>query len=225
VIYIKDNYDTEKYIKEHESYIEAKGGDGTLLKAINKLSYLGKPFFGVAAGTENFLMNSEGEILENHSIVKFNTIQVEVEFEIFNEERKEILYAFNDVMIGGDMNSWIEFNVKEKDDFFGSFKGGGLIISTPQGSTGINYNNSGVILPLDSNLWSITGDKTNRKIEYVLKPRKTTIEVQSRRDVYLWVDGSNHIFRGVKKVTLKKGKQVEVIFNNYSEFKRKRRKL
>jgi len=228
-----DKYDTDKKIIEKDEYIYAIGGDGTLLKAINLFKDLNKPFYGIAGGTVNFLMNPEPFPTKNHIVKKFDLIKVKITYmnlerglsSIDNHyvERTKEIQAFNDVMIGGDMNSWVNFKVKEKDNIFGEFMGGGLIISTPQGSTGINKNNSGVVLPLSSKMWSITGDKTNRKIEYVIKPTKIVIKVKSRNNVKVWADGANHIIDNVKKIELTKGDEVELIFNDYSEFKKKRR--
>jgi NAD+ kinase len=235
-IYI-DKYDDKKYIQEHDDYIIAKGGDGTLLKAIIMHRDKNKPFMGVAAGTVNFLMNKSDTPAENAKYKKFNLIRVKVtyrkrtyikgdEYNLdtdFTQTITEEFQAFNDVMIGGDMNSWIDFRVKEKDEIFGDFTGGGLIISTPQGSTGINKNNGGIILPLRSKYWSITGDKTNRPIEYVIKPKKTIIGAKSRSKVTVWVDGSNHVINDVIEIEISKGDEVTVIFNNYKKFKKKRR--
>lgn len=218
-----DKYDTNKYIVENDNFISAFGGDGTLLRAINLFKDKGKPFFGVARGTVSFLMNKEQKPIDVKTKT-FNLIKVKVKYKnSCDMELSKTFQAFNDVCIGGDMSTWIEFDVNEKDEFFGTFKGGGLIISTPQGSTGINKNNNGSVLPLSSNLWSITGDKTDRKIEVVMKPRKTVIKVKSRFDVKVWVDGTNHIVDGVTEVIITKGDSVKVMFNNYSEFKRKRR--
>ncbi len=230
----KDEYDKNKYIKVYENVIIAKGGDGTLLRAINKYKHLDKIFWGVNAGTVGFLMNNGFPTdYDNTTIKKFSLIKVKVIFtasvrdlaSIYDKEievTKEF-QAFNDVMLGGDLNSWINFSVTEKDDLFGDFKGGGVIISTTQGSTGINKNNSGTVLPLSSKLWSITGDKTDRDISYVIKPRKTLISVSSRTPVTLWVDGSNHIIKNVKSIEISKGDKVKVIFGDFKEFMKKRR--
>ena len=233
----EDEYDIKKYIKVYENVIIAKGGDGTLLKAIKLYKHLGKPFWGVNAGTIGFLMNDKLPTkMGNYiNVNTFNLIKVKVKYTIdvpdpkmANIYDKEVLVkkefqAFNDVMLGGDMNSWIEFNIEEKDNLFCKFNGGGLIVSTPQGSTGINKNNNGTILPLFTNMWSITGDKTNIKIEYVIKPRKTKISVNSRTPVTLWIDGSNEIIKDVVDVEISKGDKVRVIFEDYDKFKTKRR--
>jgi len=216
-----DKYDNNKIIYIKNDIIFAVGGDGTLLKAIQKFKNLKLPFFGIAAGTENFLMNSSNIIDKNNCIVKeFQLIRAKITLEnkhIFHYE------AFNDIMIGGDMNSWINFNVIEDNGIIGEFKGGGLIVSTAQGTTGINKNNYGVILPLDSTDWSITGDKTNRKIKYVTKPENIIIKVKARTPVSVWVDGANQVLNDVEKVVLNEGEKVQIIFNDYNSFKKKRR--
>jgi len=219
-----DEYDGNKCIVEHENYILAKGGDGTLLRAIYLYSSLNKPFYGQASGTINFLMNKEVAPIEKPKFKTFHKIKSKISYIDSEGFKKETVYeAFNDIMIGGDMNSWISFNVKDEDRIIGKFRGGGLIISTSQGSTGINKNNNGVILPLSSKMWSITGDKTNRKINYILSPKITTIYTDSRTSVNVWIDGQNKIITNVYKVELSKGSSVQLIFNEYSNFKKKRK--
>jgi len=231
---IIDEYDSNKYIEVKKEYIHAKGGDGTLLKAIQMFKNKGLPFFGEAAGTENFLMNPAGSSPKKFSYPqKFNLIKAKITYMNLERdlssiddhyvEREKEIQAFNDIMIGGDMNSWINFSIQDENNIFGDFKGGGIIISTSQGSTGINKNNGGVIMPLSSNNWSITGDKTNRKINYVVEPKKIIIECNSRNEIVLWGDGSNNIIKNIKRVEITKGDEVTLLFNDYKSFQRKRR--
>lgn len=236
----KDKYDPKKFILETDTHIIAKGGDGTLLRAINMHRDKNKPFLGIAGGTENFLMNKDGNISEDAEHKKFHLIKVNVTYkerdihiesasEFYGDtiiEGKEVTkeyQAFNDVMFGGDMNSWIDFNVHDKDCIIGKFKGSGIVISTAAGTTGANKNNNGAILPLSSNNWSITGDKTTRKIRYVIEPARTSITAEARQNIKCWIDGANHIISNVSKIEVERGDVVTVIFNDYDEFKRKRR--
>lgn len=230
----QDKYDDKKFIDaRNEDIVIAKGGDGTLLKAINKFRYLGKPFFGIAGGTLNFLMNKNNTILKNAKYKKFTLIKVRVTYQDSHKDyikQKETFYektetfeGFNDFALGGDLNSWINFNIHDKDRIIGQCYGSGIIFSTSQGSTGLNKNNGGVILPLSSKQWSITGTQCNRRIHYVIDPNDTTITCNGRSPVTLWVDGGNHIIKNVSKIEISKGSKVTTIFNNYKEFKRKRR--
>jgi NAD kinase len=215
-------YDSKKYIKERESYIEARGGDGTLIKAIQMFKDKKKPFFGTAGGTENFLMNPEGFIEKKASYVNFNMIKVEVIYlDENNNEKVEVHQAFNDIIIG-EFNAWIDFNCQHEDNILGSFKGAALLISTSQGSTGANKNNRGTILPLSSKQWSITSVMTNRHINYVLSPKELNVKCSTRERVKVAIDGSYVRIKNVISVKLTKGEKVTVIFNNYKRFKEKR---
>lgn len=225
-LYIKDDFDDNKFIDARGDVIVAKGGDGTLLRAIYKFRKLDKPFYGIGAGTENFLMNNSSQVSDTATYKKLELIKATITYDTkTGEEKTKTFQAFNDVMIGSKagMNSWINFHIKDKDLMFGDFRGGGLIVSTAQGSTGINKNTNGSILPLSAKMWSIVGDKTKRRINHVMRPQKLEIATESRAPMIVWIDGSCKIIKRVKKITLDRGKKVTLVFNDYNEFKKKRR--
>ena len=154
-----DTYDPKKYIKVFEKVIIARGGDGTLIKAIHKYKNLNKPFYGLKGGTVGFMMNSSPfDISIKLKTIKMQMIKVKITYleeqeDYFNPkdeyvEHTRTYQAFNEICLGGDPRIWGHFNIKEKDDIIGSFSGSGIVISTPQGSTAINKNNQGSVLPL-----------------------------------------------------------------------------
>ena len=215
---ILDEYDSEKFIQEQDNYILAKGGDGTLIRAIHMHGKKGKPFFGVAAGTLNFLMNQEQEILSTAVIKKFQLLNVEIctnSGEIIQKR------AFNDIIIGS-FNGWVDFKSNHDESIIGDFKGAGIIISTAQGSTGANKNNNGTILPLGSKLLSVTGVMTNRRIDHVIENTGLDMFCSSRDNVKMAIDGSYFIADNVKSVKITRGADIELIFNDYDSFKKKR---
>ena len=234
---IYDEYDKNKYIHNKKNYIEAKGGDGTLIRAIHKFDHLNKPFFGIAAGTENFMMNDEEEINhETAEIVEFNLLKVQVftkKWKTDNDkswsdkqeliETSEIVYAFNDVIIGS-FNGWINFYCEHKENILGDFKGAGLLISTAQGSTGANKNNHSTIIPLKSKNWAVSGVMTNRNIRYVIEPNELTVNVKSRENIKINVDGKHFEADNIHKVIISKSDiNVKVIFNDLKKFQDKRK--
>lgn len=231
--YIKwiDKYDSEKYIQETDRYIVAKGGDGTLIRAIHMHKDKNKPFFGIASGSVNFMMNSKSEIQSTAVIKKFQLLNIEIYYlkEVYNlrghveslEPAFETVQAFNDCIIG-EFNAWIDFKSSHSESILGDFKGAAIIISTAQGSTGANKNNNGTILPLGSKLLSVTGVMTNRKIDHVIENTGLIIDCESRGNVKIGIDGSYRVIDNVKNVKITRGSDVEVIFNDYEEFKRKR---
>ena len=231
MILYTDPYDPLKQIHQWDDYIEVQGGDGTLLTAINKFRHLNLPFFGIAGGTRNFLMNSSGQLSPYHSTLSFPllTVQTTSNATVYHSDGTnsvrsiiQAYHAFNDVVLG-QFNTWCEFNCKHRDNQLGTFKGSGMIVSTAAGSTGINRNNHGTVLPLNSPNWSVTGMQTDRVINSVLTPDRLFISLSSRSPISVAIDGSNHIVDNVLSVTITKGPSVELIFNDINEFQIKRR--
>jgi NAD kinase len=224
----KDKFDTRKFIGQIDNIVIARGGDGTLLKAITKFYSPENIFYGEASGTMNFLMNViPYSRTQKIKVKKFKRIKVKVtilEPNIIGDLVPVIkeFQVLNDVFISEE-NGWIDFNCHDKDMILGKFKGSGLIISTAIGTTGISKNNNGVILPLSSNDWVVTGDKTNRTINYVLKNNRMSIKVNSRGTVNIFGDGHNHHFTRVQSVEILKGDSVKIGFADYKKMKRKRR--
>ena len=221
-----DEYDKSKYIKEFDNYIEVNGGDGTLIRAIYMHANKNKPFFGIANGTVNFLLNQESHITEKVTAQKFYLIKGSVTYirKTFGwkeEEVTEEFVAFNDIILG-EFNAWIDFNCKHEDNILGNFFGAAILVSTAQGSTGSNKNNHGTILPLSSKNWSVTGVQCNRNINYVIESTNLEIDVKSRGPITLCVDGSRNIYQNVSKIKITRGDSVEVLFNNIQNFKEKR---
>lgn len=221
-----DEYDKSKYIKEFDNYIEVNGGDGTLIRAIHMYLNKNKPFFGIANGTVNFLLNQESHITEKVTSQKFYLIKGSVTYirKTFGwkeEEVTEEFVAFNDIILG-EFNAWIDFNCKHEDNILGNFFGAAILVSTAQGSTGSNKNNHGTILPLSSKNWSVTGVQCNRNINYVTESTNLEIDVKSRGPITLCVDGSRNIYQNVSKIKITRGDSVEVLFNNIQNFKEKR---
>jgi NAD kinase len=166
------------------------GGDGTLLRTAQQPSYRELPIYGINGGTVGFLMNHLHtkdlpyleSILDLATTIQTNMMTVSIDY-------GKPYQVFNEVMVGGDMSTWANFSINNKEDLVGDLKGGGIIVSTAQGSTGINKNNGGAVLPITSNLWSLTGDKTDRKINHVTTPTTLDITVTSRSPISVWVDG------------------------------------
>ena len=217
-----DKYDSEKYIQETNEYIIAKGGDGTLIRAIHMHKDKNKPFFGIASGSVNFLMNSEDKVLPTAVTKKLQLLDVEIDFlEDGIYDCTDTFQAFNDVVIG-NFNAWIDFKSTHDESILGDFKGAAIIISTAQGSTGANKNNNGTILSLSSKLLSITGVMTNRRIDHCIENTGLIIDCSSRGNIKIGIDGSYRVIEQVQRVKITRGADVEVIFNDYEAFKKKR---
>jgi len=205
---------------EEADMIVVIGGDGTLVKAVHEYWRHDLPICGINGGTLGFLMNPV-EFLDSvvtskpNKMLDISLIELEV-----NGEHHSV---FNEVCVGGDMATWATFSLNDKYDLIGSVKGGGMIFSTPQGSTGINKNNGGTILPLESNLWSITGDKCERNVNHVITPREIHVTIDSRMPISLWIDGNYKRIDNVKSFIIRDGYIVSLAYYDFDLFLKTRR--
>ena len=78
-------------------------------------------------------MNDEDNIAPNCTYQKLYLMEVDVEYKENNIIKNEIVYAFNDVIVG-EFNAWIEFDCIDEDDILGKYLGAAILISTTQGS-------------------------------------------------------------------------------------------
>ena len=224
----QDPYDPDKYIFTDNNIIHAVGGDGTLLRAISMYRDRNQPFFGIAAGTANFLMNEHKALLPSATTKSLDLLRVEI-FQsypkapgIFTIPLPTTIEAFNDIILGA-FNGWVHFDCEHYSDILGKFSGSALIIATPQGSTGANKNNGGVVLPLASHNWAVSGVTCNKRINYVVERERITIKPTSRGTISLNADGTTHTFDHVSSIVVTTGSSVNVIFNDYVNFTKKRR--
>ncbi|MEM3775792.1 MAG: NAD(+)/NADH kinase [Metallosphaera sp.] len=122
--------------------ILAIGGDGTLLRAID----YGKPIMTVKAGRRGFLMDVEPKHVEealdrlkkgDYIVEEYPLIKVK-----FPGGERE---AFNEVGVLYDEPESIVITVSISDTSF-TVEGDGVLVSTPQGSTGWSMSITGVFL-------------------------------------------------------------------------------
>lgn len=221
--------------EEDPDIILVAGGDGSMLHAIKKYAYLKKPFVGIGSGTLNFLMNNSTieTILEsNFDIIKTKMIKATINGMSFN--------AVNEISIGGGFMDYHEF-ILNSDSFDNHrFKGQGLMVSTPLGSTAINYNNGGQIIPsLDLPLWSITSciSEKSKSFKKLIESKDLKITLGKQKGLYffsgerrviessrLFIDGGTDIVELVEgdEVFISEGDEVQLGFLSKKEFELKR---
>ncbi len=203
------------------------GGDGTLLRDIrNHSKGTHGTFLGINTGTLGFLMNDFNtnsqikEFIENPIFTTFNLKNIKVKIvtksgEVFTE------YAFNEVVLGGDPSDW--YNISNDEISIPEFHGSGIVISTPQGSTGLNKSNGGCILALSREAWSITNLLSPTvNVNTVVRPKKITFMAESRSSSTCWVDGKNKIIDDVSYIEVSDGFQVNLGIIDVEQFYKKR---
>lgn len=134
-------------------YIITVGGDGTLLTAFHtyqdQLAY--SQFIGVHTGHLGFYTDWLGQeidrlvqgIIDNdEEAVSYPLLGIEVQ--VKNKERLEFL-ALNEFILRAHHKTMV-CDVVISDHFFEVFRGDGLCVATPTGSTGMNKSVGGAVL-------------------------------------------------------------------------------
>ena len=142
--------DFEEMCKEVD-FIVALGGDGTLISVSRRAYKFDKPVLGINLGNLGFLTDINPDNVEeflDNFLQKRYRIDERMVIEIDYKDKK--LYAFNDVVISKDaISSMINIQIDTNESFLNTYRGDGLIISTPTGSTAYNLSAGGpVVYPL-----------------------------------------------------------------------------
>jgi NAD+ kinase len=187
-------------ILDRAELVVVLGGDGTLISVARMIGERDLPIFGVNLGSLGFLaeitldelypaldscLKGDYRISERMML----SASVERDGESISENR-----VLNDVVINkGALARIIDLETTVNDDYLTTFKGDGVIISTPTGSTGYSLSASGPILHPELDCFVISPicphTLTNRPI-VVGSDAIITVELKCiNEDVCLTLDG------------------------------------
>ena len=134
------------------------GGDGTMLRALQRFLGTGVPVLGVNFGRVGFLTSVRGEELEagltrafagEHVVLELATLDVEA------GDRRAV--AVNDVVAtSATLGRMIELEWQIGDESLGAVACDGIICATPTGSTAYNLSNGGPVLVWGLDAMAIT---------------------------------------------------------------------
>jgi NAD+ kinase len=141
---------------EASDFLVSLGGDGTLLSLVRRSYAFKKPVLGINAGNLGFLADVsiddvslflEQLLSDEYRIDERMMIAGYVKKK---DGRRKEFFAFNDVVITAPQPSkMVQINASILGDIFNSYRGDGVIISTPTGSTAYNLSAGGpVVYPL-----------------------------------------------------------------------------
>ena len=199
---LKRNDIDQKHVKNFTElnntfdYVMSVGGDGTILRSVNKIGDLSIPIVGLNKGRLGFLANSSLDNaqqvingLKNNEYNISNRSIIQVEFE---GEKK---YALNEVTVSRkNTTSLITIEAKLDGQYLNTYWADGLIVSTPTGSTGYSLSCGGpIVLPESKNLvlTPIAPHNLNARPLVISDNKKVEISVNSREDEYLISVDSN----------------------------------
>lgn len=212
------------------------GGDGTLLQAFHKYSHRLEEtaFVGVHTGHLGFYADwRPNEIDKLITFIANSPIQtvdyplLEVRIEYSDEEEKEEearFLALNECMVKTAVGSLV-MNVEINHEHFETFRGDGLCISTPSGSTGYNKSLGGAIVhPALSTIQVTEMASINNRVfrtigsPLILPDHHTCIlKPMNDKDFQISIDHISLVKKHVEKITLNVAKE-RVRFARYQRF-------
>ncbi len=137
------------------------GGDGLILRTIHKYIDYNIPFYGINCGTLGFLLNDYpyGDFNLRNSIkrsysISISPLNVDI---LFNEDKVQNSIAVNEVSIlrSSPHSAFLKIIVNNTIRVQ-KLTADGMLVATPTGSTAYNSAVGGVMLPIESNLLSLS---------------------------------------------------------------------
>lgn len=214
------------------------GGDGTLLGVSRKISSkLDIPLLGINIGNLGFLSSVDISEIDK-AIFKLKNDLFKVENRMLlkcsiNDINNDDQIALNDIVIArGTLSRMTKFDIYVDDKYYSSFKGDGLIIATPTGSTAYSFSAGGPFIYPDLDVILITPICPHTKSMQTMVLRgDSNIKINTfheEEDVYLTVDGQK-VYEVSKKAIIeinRAEKEAKLIqFDDYDYFKVLRTKI
>jgi NAD+ kinase len=191
-------------------FIVALGGDGTLISVTRRAYKFDKPVLGINLGNLGFLTDinpdNVDEFLKKFLNGKYR-IDERMVIEILYNEKK--LYAFNDVVISKDViSSMINIQIDTNESFLNTYRGDGLIISTPTGSTAYNLSAGGpVVYPLTESFIITPICPHSLTQRPLVLPSNFELKAQVKENFAKLILDGQEIFDLNDKITIKKAQK------------------
>ena len=239
-VIVLNSYEMNKYrFQDKLDLLIVLGGDGTLLGVARDIN--GKydvPILGVNIGNLGFLSSIEiqdfSEALKkikNGQYIIQNRILLECT--MLNQDDNDKGKALNDVVIArGTLSRMAKFEVFIDNKLYYRFKGDGLIVSTPTGSTGYSFSAGGPFIYPDVDVIILTPICPHtRGMQPIVLKSSSEILIKAENyngEIYLTFDGQEEKqINDNTSIIIKKAKQIAkiLLFDNYDYFNVLRQKI
>jgi NAD+ kinase len=238
-IFVFNSFDMEIQDLKNIDLLVVLGGDGTLLGIARSLNEsFNSPILGINIGNLGFLSSVDISDIDTaltkleerkYKIVDRMMLKCEVE----SNESKEEVKALNDVVLArGTLSRMVKFTIFVDGKIYSTFKGDGLIIATPTGSTAYSFSAGGPFIYPDLELITITPICPHTKsMQTIVLKGDSVIDIYADHEeekIYLTVDGQKAIkINHETSVKLSKNKKSVklLVFYDYDYFKVLRSKI
>ena len=201
-------------------FVISLGGDGTMLRAANRVGAKEIPVLGINMGRLGFLADVLPDEIDTalqeiytgqYKIEEHSVIMIETDGEFLEGSP----YALNDIaLLKRDNASMITIRCCVDGDYLVTYQADGLIVSTATGSTAYSLSNGGpIIVPSANNLCITPVAPHSLNMRPVVVTDNVVIELESRNHNYLVaVDGrSERMQEGTKIFVHKAPHKVKIV--------------
>ena len=239
-ITVLNSYEMSKYKFDNKlDLLIVLGGDGTLLGIARDINgRYDVPILGVNIGNLGFFFIIEiqdfGEALNKIKNGHY-TIQnrILLECTMLNDENNEKGKALNDVVIArGTLSRMVKFEVFIDNKLYYRFKGDGIIIATPTGSTGYSFSAGGPFIYPDVDVITLTPICPHtRGMQPIVLKSSSEILIKAENyngEIYLTFDGQEaKQINDNTSIIIKKSDYLAkiMLFDNYDYFNVLRQKI
>lgn len=214
--------------QENPDLVISVGGDGTMLLSIHQYMENDVCFVGVHTGTLGFFTDfKKEEVEELTAAIKANQYKINsrylLEVDIYHDNKKERFLALNEMRIDHGYTTQV-IDVYIDDELLEVFRGNGLCVSTPSGSTAYNKSIGGAVIYPGSPLMQLTEVAAIQHNAYrslgsslILDASKVVkLKGQHFDKVYLGIDHLSYQLNNVEKIEVKIAKET-VKFIEYKQ--------
>ncbi|MDR1245868.1 MAG: NAD(+)/NADH kinase [Clostridiales Family XIII bacterium] len=224
-------------------FIVCIGGDGSLLNMLAVLRFPDVPIVGVNTGHLGFFQELQpGELDEfifrykekQYVIQELKTLRANI---LGADGEEDAILGLNEIVIHGARSHVAYLNIFIGDSFIETFRGDGILVSTPAGSTAYNYALGGSIVDPRLDLLQITPSAPINNSAYrsftssILLPPHLSVNVfpefVRERDILVAADGAERAYTEVKRIRVAfSGETVRLLrFPHYDFWNKVKQKL
>ncbi len=205
----------EKMCKKSD-FLIAIGGDGTLISLCRRSYKFKKPILGIYAGNLGFLTDIKCEESSSFLDKIFageyridNRMVLTVKFNYKDGKSRKVV-AFNDAVFSRhSVDGMCNIKALVNGHIINNYKGDGLILSTPTGSTAYNLSVGGpVVYPLTQALILTPISPHSLTQRPLIMPVNFSVKFKSDSDLSIIIDGQEvYRMRDLESVEVKIGKR------------------
>lgn len=190
-----------KPVNQDTDLVMVLGGDGTILKAARELAG-DVPILGVNMGTVGFLCNFEGIDIDKYLepiLAGYYTVEERMMLEVKVFEDSCLVYrctCLNEMVARSHTTNMIKLKISVDDEEMEPYRGDGVIISTPTGSTAYSLSCGGPVVEpwLDAIIVTPIASYKATKRPLVIHPQRTIyIEPLECQKAVVSIDGQVNI--------------------------------